>query len=452
MTRVLNSWHFFGALASNRPPSYMKYFRLALISSAAALCALRGQDSDQQQKAPTEIPDFNNLDEYIYVPKSKLKFGFRYGAGVKTTFGGKGTITPPEEILPGAETAPNVSRTYHDGTVGPDTRTVTTDNGDGTSSQLNVNGTDGKTNNYSFDSQSQYVAGGLQYHMYSAASSDYSFGQTAKGNAGMEVFVGHDMQVLSKHWEWKIFGGFSVNDIQASSQHTVQATVTTQTDTYDTYGQTPSTDGPTITNSINIVDGNGNLVLDSTGTAETVTVTNTVLISNVPISSSTSTETDDVSVTNLYKLHGAYATLRVGPQLVYNFNDKLHLELSAGPALIWAGSTYQVNEVLVPATGVEEVATVTSTTNRLLPGYYADLTLEYDVTERAGFYIGAFDQSAGSYVQTASTPVSSSGTVTTSVYGTTAATGSVSSGTGDFTTKVDFSNLVGIRAGMAFKF
>ena len=431
----------------------MKYLRLALISSAAALCALRAQD-DQQQKAPTEIPDFNNLDEYIYVPKSKLKFGFRYTSGVKTHFAGQGTITDPEEVSAADAAAPNVQRVYHDGTVSVDQRTTSTDNGDGTSSQQPVNGADGKTNNYSYDSQSQYTGDGfLQYHLYSAASEDNEFGQTGKGNAGMEVFVAHDMKVLSKHWEWKIFGGFSVNDIQSSASRFVTAAVTTRTDTYDTYGQTPSTNGASTTSSVNIVDGNGNLVLDSSGVAETVTVTNTVLISNVPIASTTATETDNVTVENLYKLHGAYATLRVGPQLVYNFNDKVHLEFSAGPALIYAGSTYQVNEIMVPPTGVEEVATVTNTTNRLLPGYYADLTLEYDLTERAGFYIGAFDQSAGSYVQTASTPASQVGVVsTTSANASTGTTSTVTSGTGDFSAKVDFGNLVGFRAGMSFKF
>jgi hypothetical protein len=408
----------------------MKYLRLALISSAAVLCSLpiRAQD-EQQQKAPTEIPDFNNLDEYIYVPKSKLKFGFRYTSGIKAHFAGQGTIASPEEVSNADRAAPNVQRVYHDGTVAPDQRTTATDNGDGTSTQQLVNGADGKTNAYSYDSQSQYTGDGfLQYHLYSAVTQDNEFDKTGKGNAGMEVFVAHDMKVLSKHWEWKIFGGFSVNDIQASASRHVTAAVTTQTDTYDTSGQTPSTNGASTTSSVNIVDGNGNLVLDSTGTPETVTVTNTVLISDVPIATGTSTTTDNVSVTDQYKLHGAYATIRVGPQLVYNFNDHLHLELSAGPALIFAGSTYQVDELLLPATGVQLVETITNTTNHLLPGWYADLTMEYDLTERAGFYLGAFDQSAGSYTQTAS---SSSGT---------------------YTTKVDFSNQAGFRSGLSFKF
>jgi hypothetical protein len=431
----------------------MKYLRLALISSAVALCALRAQDDqEQQKKAPTEIPDFTNLDEYIYVPKNKLKVGFRYTSGVKAHFAGQGTIADPDQVNAAQDAAPNVQRVYHDGTVGVDQRTTVVDNGDGSSSQVPVNGADGKTNNYFYDSQSQYTGDGfLQFHLYSATSQDYEFDKTSKGNAGLEVYVAHDMKVLSKRLEWKIFGGFSVNDIQASATRNVTATVYTQTDTYDTYGQTPSTNGASTTTSVNIVNGNGNLVLNSAGVAETSIVTNTVLISDVPLASSTVPVTDDVSVTNLYKLHGAYATIRVGPQLVYNINDHMHLEFSAGPALIYAGSTYQVNGILIPPTGVEEVSTVTSTTNHLMPGYYADLTLEYDLTERAGFYLGAFDQGAGSYVQTASTPVSSTGSVS-STYGTTGATGSVSSGTGDFTAKVDFGNLVGVRAGMALKF
>jgi hypothetical protein len=52
----------------------MKYLRFALLVFVAAASLVRGQD-EQQQRPPTEIPDFSNLDDYIYEPKSILSFG-----------------------------------------------------------------------------------------------------------------------------------------------------------------------------------------------------------------------------------------------------------------------------------------------------------------------------------------------------------------------------------------
>ena len=227
MSGLLNWWHFFEAPPSNRLLTYyMKFFRLALVLSAAAVCVLRAQDDEKAKAPPTEIPDFNNLDEYIYVPKSTLNYGYRFSTGIKATFSGHGQILSPEQVLD--ENAPNVSRTYHDGTVGPDGRSLTTDNGNGTNSSTSLNSVDGKTNTYTYDSQSQYTTDGfLNFNLYSAAISNTSVTQKAKGNSGLEVFVAHDMKKLTKHWEWKLFGGMSINDIQAASAGFVTAKVTT---------------------------------------------------------------------------------------------------------------------------------------------------------------------------------------------------------------------------------
>jgi hypothetical protein len=64
----------------------------------------------------------------------------------------------------------------------------------------------------------------------------------------------------------------------------------------------------------------------------------------------------------------------------------------------------------------------------LLPGYYADATVQFDLTERAGLYAGAIFQSAGSYTQTAD------------------------SATGSYSTKIDLSNQNGLRAGLSIRF
>jgi hypothetical protein len=63
----------------------MKYFRLVLVLSASALGALLAQD-EERRAPPTHIPDFSNLDEYIYEPKSTVILGFRHLSGAKTSF------------------------------------------------------------------------------------------------------------------------------------------------------------------------------------------------------------------------------------------------------------------------------------------------------------------------------------------------------------------------------
>src|SRR5437762_5852653 len=99
----------------------MKYLRFALLAYASTLGLGFGQE-EEKRAPPIEIPDFSNLDEYIYEPKSTVRFGFRYLRGAKTTFSGHGTIPSPED--PGAAIGANLTRVYHDGAVRPDSRTV----------------------------------------------------------------------------------------------------------------------------------------------------------------------------------------------------------------------------------------------------------------------------------------------------------------------------------------
>ena len=81
------------------------------------------QDDEARRAPPVEIPDFSNLDEYIYEPKSTLTFGVRYVSGAKIGFaGGVGQILSRNE--PGEVTGTDAIRIYHDGAVQPDARSV----------------------------------------------------------------------------------------------------------------------------------------------------------------------------------------------------------------------------------------------------------------------------------------------------------------------------------------
>ncbi|MCX6950693.1 MAG: hypothetical protein NTV51_00670, partial [Verrucomicrobia bacterium] len=143
----------------------MKYLRLAFVVLASAAGLVRAQD-EQQQRPPTEIPDFSNLDDYIYEPKSILTFGFRQLSGAKLKFFGKGKLSTTED--PGAATGANLARSYHDGSVSPDARLAGRVDSSGnpvrdpdTGSQIfDPIAPDGKTNTWAFQNASQVTEDG----------------------------------------------------------------------------------------------------------------------------------------------------------------------------------------------------------------------------------------------------------------------------------------------------
>jgi len=190
-------------------------FRIVLFLAIVSPCAIRADDSgDHPQQAPEEIPDFSHLDEYIYVPKTTLNMGFRYiVTGPKTTFSGQGVIPAPED--PGTSNVPNVSHTYHDGTVAPDTRTVTVDDGNGGTSTQAIP-SDGKTNSWSYTDPSQLTPDGyMTFHTYSAVTSDAALHTTnGDANAGIELVATREMGSLGKHLKWNLTAGFSITDVR----------------------------------------------------------------------------------------------------------------------------------------------------------------------------------------------------------------------------------------------
>ena len=152
----------------------MKPFRLALVVFATAATLARAQD-EPQQRPPTEIPDFSNLDDYIYEPKSILSFGFRHLSGAKLKFFGTGRLSTSEN--PGPATGANLTRSYHDGSVGADARFAprVDNNGnpildpDSGSQIFDRIAPDGRTNTWSFQNASQLTADGfVAFHSYTA--------------------------------------------------------------------------------------------------------------------------------------------------------------------------------------------------------------------------------------------------------------------------------------------
>jgi len=107
-----------------------------------------------------------------------------------------------------------------------------------------------------------------------------------------------------------------------------------------------------------------------------------------------------------------------------------NLSLSAGPAIIYAGSEMNVLEDLAFTTNEPDLTDLyQKENNKLVPGYYVDVDLQYQFTDTAGFYVGGVYQGAGSFTQTEA------------------------SGTGSqYDSKIDFGDQEGVKTGMTVRF
>jgi hypothetical protein len=411
----------------------MKRYLPFVLSLAFALCHAHGQygapkdDSDdkEQAQAPEEIPDFNNLDEYTYQPKSTLNYGLRFMAGPKVKFGGSGNVVAPSIESVTDLNTPNIYRIYHDGAVDPDGRTLAIGTGSGTG---NVPaGGDGKTNTWTYTDPTQLTSDDfMQMHSYSAkVTSIDPLGITAKSGMGAELFNAMDMGKLGKHMKWSIFGGVSLSGINGATYTNENATMTTITDTYNLFGQTPgaATPGAPYSSPSTTTD----TITTSGGSTETATVNSSTLISNTPVERDITTS--QVFVTDHFKLSGEYFTIRGGPQLEYDFTEHLKALVSVGPALVYAGTNLTATEVLVPTTGLPIVDNIGDGTSVFRLGEYADATLEYDLTDTTGFYFGAFYQNAGTYTEHIYDPYGS-----------------------NYSSNVNLNDQQGLRTGMSYRF
>jgi hypothetical protein len=221
----------------------MRIFRFALCALFLPLATVwAADDQKEEHQAPDEIPNFNQLDEYIYVPKTTLSMGTRYFLhGPKTTYSGQGLN--PSVVSPGDDSTvnvPNLTRTYIDGSVSPDQRTIPVATGEGATFGVPIP-SDGRTNTWQYVNNSQLLPNGdITFHAYTGEITDTT-SHTVDGapNTGLELIIDRDMGKIGKHFKWTITAGFSLGDIHSSSYDSVATTLTTLTDTYDLFGQVP---------------------------------------------------------------------------------------------------------------------------------------------------------------------------------------------------------------------
>ena len=417
----------------------MKNFRLALCALfLLPLGAIRAQETPPEEQV---ITDFGE-DDLLSVPKFTVTVGASAIRGLKKTFGGAGIVQSTQPL--GDITTPNVVRTYHDGTVLPDTSpvdlTTTDSNGNATTIKGPVSAA-GFTNFWNYQDAKQLTTIGfgldvIQMHAYSAQVDPSAPRELPKGwGQGVEIAIARDLGDIGKKLQWKLIVGVSLNDIRARIAESVAATVTTLTDnySYDLNGRLAAYSAPYFAPSIvysnrpnPFFPGDATQTIVINGVQQTDPADSTMLLSTVPLGRTLTTSSGKVD--NVWDLTGAYATFRLGPSFTFLISDRFRATVSVGAALVYASSEYDVQQVFVPETFQTIVEIATDTTSKFLSGYYADASLQFDVTERTGFYAGGFFQSTGSYTQTAS------------IHG------------ADYTSKVDLSSLNGFRMGMNYKF
>lgn len=418
----------------------MKSFRFLPLFLLLVPGLARAQDDERQQRPPTEIPDFSNLDEYVYEAKSILTIGVRHLSSAKSNFFGGGTIVSTLDE-PGPATGANLLRHYHDGTIQPDARFAPrTDNAgnpvtDPTSGNqiFDSVASDGRTNTWAYAEKSQVTENGyLVYHAYSARVTDSTIRQleTLASN-GLDISASRDMgKLFGSKISWHIVAGVSVTDISADLNSDVRAAISTDSDYYSLFGQSPPEPpyaSPSSKN-VTLLDASGKPLLTDDGVPQTVVTDTSILLANEAAARITTTIEDETSVRNRWKLKGAFFTFRLGPTIVIPIFSRVQISVSAGPALIYSGTSYTVTQTLSPETGTDITDTTTDVANKLLPGYFADASLQFNVTDRTGFFAGAVFQSAGSFVQ------------------------QLNNATAQYSSKLDFANQSGLRAGMSYRF
>jgi hypothetical protein len=406
----------------------LRLFALFLLPAAAM--------AQTDPEMPSNL--FFDTDLVLFIPKWTMQYGVRGLTGASSTFRGTGYVDSMTQDAqlgirgPGDFASKGIARGYHDGTVSIDTRTAVVDDGTGKTITVPVT-SDGRTNTWSYQNAVQAQANGtVAMHTYTSAIADGG-GRSKKSDTGygMEVTFRHDTGKSFGKVSFDLLGGMGLNGINSRLTANEKSTITTLTDAFTLNGQ----DAPTApysapsTSTATLVNANGQSFVGSDGSSQTGTRDTTVPLAQEPsVDRTTTTSTDSTSVSNRYHLKGAYFTFRAGPSMSVPIGDRFRATVSAGAALVYAGTTYTVQQDFTPATGDLITSTVERSEANILPGLYADANLEMTLTERAGAFVGIAYQNSGSFNQ------------------------GINDGQVNYGTKVKLNNLSGVRMGLNVRF
>jgi hypothetical protein len=408
-----------------------------------------------EEEVAEEESELGSLADGWRESRNKVSFGFRFlSSGADVKFGGLGNVSSSRTRLPASDGA--VTRNYDNGAVAADQPrlnevlldangnpvldangnriqtstpggryfTSVTDPNTGvvtiTSSSLSY--TAGRSRSWSYQTAGQATtrAGYIAMSNFSAVSEGATAAADQGVNGGVEMQLDRQLRKFGRRASLAFTAGVALSDINAKTGGTVRSTLRTDTDFFSLNGQAaPAAPylGPSFGD---LLDGSGNVV--GPNSLET-----TVPINATPDSAlgTTTNSAGAASVQGNWQIRGAYFLMRFGPTITARLSESVGLSASFGVAGAYAGSRYRVVEnlemadVVAPLTTTEE-----SHESKFLPGYYADVNVEWRANATTGLFGGVSMQQLGDYDQSV----------------------------GGRTAKIDLGNAVGIRGGISIRF
>lgn len=327
-------------------------------------------------------------------------------------FGGLGGI-PSTRNIPGADQTDFGLRQYDDGGValdaprenevdanGNQTSTPggryedTDENGDVIGDYLSY--TPGQTRDWAFLNDSQVVNGRLSLNTFATESAGTNFTRDAEGSGlGMELGVSKRLLKFGRKTELSFSASVGISDFESRVAERITANLITLTDVYNILGTTPIASylAPDFED---LFDDVGNVIV---GGGKEITVP----LQQITPDRTVTTTPNGANVEGVWDISGSYYSIRIGPEIRSHLSEKLAFTAGAGFLGVYVGSDFTVSEIL-DLDGYPTFATIgvsqTENMRDLIAGFYAEATVEYWITQRTGFFLGATFESVDDFVQT----------------------------------------------------
>lgn len=408
----------------------------------ACLALLLSSQPAFAQEAKKPVSSKEPSEEAVFIPIEyrpppyQISVGVRISGKAKVKFSGVGNI--PYNSAPGDNATSGIlQRVYDNGYVSPD-------NSRDAAGNWYAKG-DGMTNVWGFNSVDQLVSPvypnatsvGFQSNRVDTAGATL----TAESSSSLSWDIEVSRQLGgNKRFSWGVVFGAGLNDINAKTSGTVKGNLHTLIDLYaleagagtklpsvpildpvtnqsigTSYIGPYNAPGPYVyyfTEQGKNADGSLRYILDSEGKP----TTNPYMVPKlgpdgtqlwdvrdesirlgalpIPGSRQDSLTSSGVDVTGYWQVKGAYMTARFGPYFAWQINRHFALRASAGLTLTILGAQFRFNETyLVPSLATylsvdtangRNDSTVTTTL-----GYFASGEVEWFMTQRTGFFVGA---------------------------------------------------------------
>lgn len=320
----------------------------------------------------------------------RINIGYRGMFGTDVEFSNVGNVALP---VIQSENGDFIVRNYDDGHVGMDS----------TYTEANGYTSDGKTAYFSYSNhERQYdpTTNTLNYNAYSSEGASRSFTE----DSGMAT--GWELQYTRFFGKKQRFGwmfGFSFNSFNVSNNSNTFADLRVITDHYQLDGSSALPPAPYM----------GGLTRDAKNSDEVV-----VPRPLMPLNPTSSTETflpGEAVVVGQYQLRSAFFTFRTGPLYQLQFGKKFSIEIGAGVTGMFFSGEYSVFETVYPkwqlnpagdpvvvesTHGLRNIFKATERDGEWLVGIYADVTANYQWTDRVNIFGGVEYQALGNFTGT----------------------------------------------------